>query len=123
MKRLLVILAVTLLLSGCLGSDFLGVGRAEWNFKKTENDMLIGVNGHIANVGRRQLGIGSLVAFALGDEEVLATKSLSIGTLLDPHKEYWVGFLFAKKDVPGITHIKVVISNDVLEPPDRKSVV
>lgn len=115
-RKMMIFMVVPLLLCGCMFGDFLGVGRPEWHFQKVEHDMLVVVNGFVKNAGRRPLCIGSLVAFALQNDEILATKTLTPNTLLQPCEQYQAGFVFLKENVLGITHIKIVISNNIFEP-------
>lgn len=117
-KRMAVLLLCTLLLAGCMG-DFLGKGKAKWRFRQYELDGSVGGRVYLRNVGRRSLGVASLVGFAMCGDEVLATDSWPFATMIPPHKEISAGFLFEKEDVPGITHIKIVISHDVFEPLER----
>lgn len=116
MKKAIILLLVALSLAGCADGGPFGAPKVEWNLKKYDYAQLIGVSGLIINSGSRQLGIGSLVAYAMDGDSVIGTTYKPVGTLVQPHETYYASVLFNKRDVSNTTHIKVVISNSVTDP-------
>ena len=119
MRKLMSLMLIGLLLTGCAGGVF-ETPKFEWRIKKYDYETdYIGVTGVVTNVSRSAHGVGSIVAYALSDETVLDKKYIPSSAWLEPYKELRFTFLFKKEDVPGITHIKLAISSSNKEPYDN----